>query len=239
MHELDSVRLSLGLPPAFGTLLCSCPLTGSRTLNLQCFQTRSPGNRPWARDLSEYEFLRKYSQKKLITKQESRIWKGKKKKKKQKKASKSLGSDKVLVSAWFCRSSEAINYTWCLFHPVPGELGFFYSCISYWISYIGYKAGMEWAVDHKLPGTSSRVVLLTWRWSPVKDHRCKLLARAAEVKRWICRANETWGGFWTRDQLCFLMFTFQCFTIKLKVFLKIKWLAIIYMEKFRAWCDKL
>ena len=50
--------------------------------------------------MSEYEFLRKYSQKKLITKQESRIWKGKKKKKnKQKKASKSLGSDKVLVSA--------------------------------------------------------------------------------------------------------------------------------------------
>ena len=33
--------------------------------------------------MSEYEFLRKYSQKKLITKQESRIWKGKKKKKKQ------------------------------------------------------------------------------------------------------------------------------------------------------------
>ena len=127
MHELDSVRLSSGLPPTFGTLLCSCPLTGSRTPNLQCFQTRSPGNRPWARDLSEYEFLRKYSQKKLITKQESRIWKGKKKKKKntQKKASKSLGSDKVLVSAWFCRSSEAINYTWCLFHPVPRELGFF------------------------------------------------------------------------------------------------------------------
>lgn len=27
--------------------------------------------------MSEYEFLRKYSQKKLITKQESRIWKGK------------------------------------------------------------------------------------------------------------------------------------------------------------------
>ena len=35
--------------------------------------------------MSEYEFLRKYSQKKLITKQESRIWKGKKKKKKKKK----------------------------------------------------------------------------------------------------------------------------------------------------------
>ena len=34
--------------------------------------------------MSEYEFLRKYSQKKLITKQESRIWKGKKKKKKSK-----------------------------------------------------------------------------------------------------------------------------------------------------------
>ena len=34
--------------------------------------------------MSEYEFLRKYSQKKLITKQESRIWKGKKKKKKKK-----------------------------------------------------------------------------------------------------------------------------------------------------------
>ena len=36
--------------------------------------------------MSEYEFLRKYSQKKLITKQESRIWKGKKKKKKKKQA---------------------------------------------------------------------------------------------------------------------------------------------------------
>ena len=36
--------------------------------------------------MSEYEFLRKYSQKKLITKQESRIWKGKKKKKKKKPA---------------------------------------------------------------------------------------------------------------------------------------------------------
>lgn len=35
--------------------------------------------------MSEYEFLRKYSQKKLITKQESRIWKGKKKKKKNRK----------------------------------------------------------------------------------------------------------------------------------------------------------
>lgn len=36
--------------------------------------------------MSEYEFLRKYSQKKLITKQESRIWKGKKKKKKTEKS---------------------------------------------------------------------------------------------------------------------------------------------------------
>lgn len=38
--------------------------------------------------MSEYEFLRKYSQKKLITKQESRIWKGKKKKKNKTEKSK-------------------------------------------------------------------------------------------------------------------------------------------------------
>lgn len=42
--------------------------------------------------MSAYEFLRKYSQKKLIMKQGSRIWKGK-------KTSKSSRSDKVLVSA--------------------------------------------------------------------------------------------------------------------------------------------
>ena len=38
MHGLDSLRLSPGLPPAFGTLLCSCPLTGSRTLNYSVFR---------------------------------------------------------------------------------------------------------------------------------------------------------------------------------------------------------
>ena len=111
-----------GSPPSLRHSTVLMPSYGQQNTELQCFQTRSPGNRPWARDLSEYEFLRKYSQNKLITKQESRIWKGKKKKK---KASKSWGSDKVLVSAWFCWSSEAINYTWCLFHPVPRELGFF------------------------------------------------------------------------------------------------------------------
>lgn len=152
---------------------------GSGTLNLQRFQTRSPGNRPWARDLTEYEFLRKYSQKKLITKQESRIWKGKKKKK---KASKSLGSDKVLVSAWFCRNFEAINYTSCLFHPVPRELGFFTPASV--IESVTLATRLRWSgrLITNYPGTSSRVVLLRWRWSPVKDHRCKLLAEQQKLR---------------------------------------------------------
>ena len=77
MHS--NLRLCSCIPTIFSTVLYSCPVRGSNLLNMECFRTWSPGNRPWARGLSAYEFLRKCSPQKLITKQGSRIWRVKNK----------------------------------------------------------------------------------------------------------------------------------------------------------------
>ena len=124
--------------------------------------------------------------------------------------------ESVCVKGYYSLKIEAINYTSCLFHPVPRELGFFTPASV--IESVTLATRLRWSgrLITNYPGTSSRVVLLRWRWSPLKTIDAKF-GRAAEVKRWICRANEIWGGFWTRDQLCLLMFTFWCFTIKVKV----------------------
>lgn len=93
VHGLDSVRLSSGLPASHST--ASMLSYGQRHTESAAFSDKVPGNRPGARDLTEQEFQGNTPRRNYKCSYKLRTGREKKK-----KASKSLGSDKVLASAF-------------------------------------------------------------------------------------------------------------------------------------------